>query len=304
MILRKTKNISFHSIYTIKIVNPGLNTMENSYISYKNYMDSKFLDKYGPWAIVTGASSGIGVEYARQLAAKGLHLVLVARRKQLLDQLATELSEQYKINCRTVEADLSADGFQQDILDATQDLEVGLLVNNAGMNCEGHFYRGSLERNLQMIQLNVKAPFVLAYEYGKQFAGRGKGGIIFTSSISAFNAHPYLSHYAATKAYILSLAESMNYEFKDKNVDVIALCPGMTKSEMTKGMKDGPMLMEAAPVVETVLDNIGKEAYVVPGILNKTQVFLNSRILNRSGATSLSGAILKKMLPGANKKKK
>ena len=172
------------------------------------------------------------------------------------------------------------------------------------MNCEGDFYRGSLERNLQMLNLNTKAPFILAYEFGKQFISRGKGGIIFTSSISAFNAHPYLSHYAATKAYILSLAESMNYEFKAKNVDVLAVCPGMTKSEMTKGMKSGPMLMEAAPVVKLALDSLGSESSVVPGFINKTQVFINSRILNRNGATSLSGAILKRLLPAANKKKK
>lgn len=267
-------------------------------------MDNKFKDKYGDWAIITGASSGIGVEFAHQIAEKGLNVVLVARRKELLDSLAAELSAKYKVECKTVEADLSKDGFQFDILDATKDVEVGLLVNNAGMNCEGHFYRGSLERNLQMLQLNTKAPFILAYEFGKQFISRGKGGIIFTSSISAFNANPYLSHYAATKAYILSLAESMNYEFKDKNVDVIAVCPGMTKSEMTRGMKDGPMLMEAAPVVKITLDNLGKEAYVVPGFLNKAQVFLSSRLLSRDNAKSLSGALLKKMLPATNKKKK
>lgn len=267
-------------------------------------MDTKFSDKYGSWAVITGASSGIGVEFAHQIAEKGLNVVLVARRKELMESLATELSAKYKVECKILSADLSKDGFQFDILDATKDLEVGLLVNNAGMNCEGHFYRGSLERNLQMLQLNTKAPFILAYEFGKQFISRGKGGIIFTSSISAFNANPYLSHYAATKAYILSLAESMNYEFKDKNVDVIAVCPGMTKSEMTRGMKDGPMLMEAAPVVKITLDNLGKEAYVVPGFLNKAQVFLSSRLLSRDNAKSLSGALLKKVLPATNKKKK
>ncbi len=267
-------------------------------------MQNSFSDKYGSWAIITGASSGIGVEFAHQIAANGLNVVLVARRKELLDNLATLLVEKYQIECKTVEVDLSKDGFQFDILEATNGLEIGLLVNNAGMNCEGNFYRGSLDRNLQMLQLNTKAPFILAYEFGKQFINRGKGGIIFTSSISAFNANPFLSHYAATKAYILSLAESMNYEFKDKNVDVIAVCPGMTKSEMTKGLKEGPMLMEASPVVKITLDNLGKRAYVVPGFINKAQVFLSSRILNRNGARNLSGAILKKMLPATNKKKK
>ncbi len=267
-------------------------------------MDNQFFNKYGPWAIVTGASSGIGVEFAHQLAAKGLNLILVARRKNLLEEVSSDLIAKYNIECKILEADLTVDGFFNEVLLASNGLDVGLLVNNAGMNCEGDFYRGSLDRNLNMIQLNVKAPFVLAYEYGKQFSKKGKGGIIFTSSISGFNAHPYLSHYAATKAYILSLAESMNYEFKDKNIDVLALCPGMTKSEMTKGLKEGPMLMAAAPVVKAALDNLGKKAYEVPGWINKAQVFLNTRILNRNGARNLSGAILKKFLPGVNRKKK
>ncbi|MBP6154342.1 MAG: SDR family NAD(P)-dependent oxidoreductase [Chitinophagales bacterium] len=267
-------------------------------------MNNKFLEKYGPWAVVTGASSGIGAEFVHQIAEKGLNIVLVARRRQQLEAVAHSIENKYKVETKIVEADLSKDGFQFDIFDAIKDLEVGLLVNNAGMNCEGQFYRGSLDRNLQMLQLNTKAPFILGYEFGKQFISRGKGGIIFTSSISAFSAHPFLSHYAATKAYILSLAESMNYEFKDKNVDVLALCPGMTKSEMTKGMKEGPMLMDVLPVVKTALDSLGHQAYVVPGFINKAQVFINSRLLNRNGAKNLTGAMLKKILPAASKKPK
>lgn len=267
-------------------------------------MDNSFLDKYGPWAIVTGASSGIGVEFARQLAQRGLNLVLVARRRQMLEDVAAKTAQEFSVECRIVECDLSADGFQQVLFDAVSGLDVGLLVNNAGMNCEGYFYRGDLNRNLQMLNLNTKAPFILAYEFGKQFLNRGKGGIIFTSSISAFHANPYLSHYAATKAYILSLAESMNYELKEGGVDVLALCPGFTKSEMTRGLKDSPFLMEAEPVVKLALDKLGKEAYVVPGALNKTQIFLGTRLLSRDGARKFSGNLLKKMLPGLGKKKK
>lgn len=261
-------------------------------------MVKKFKEKYGDTAIITGASSGIGKEFAYQIAAKGLDLILIARRAEELQKIKTDILIKNKINIDILSVDLTQDGFQNEILDFIKDKNIGLLVNNAGMNCEGYFYRGSLPRNLNMIKLNVEAPFILAYEIGKILSKQKRGGIIFTSSISAFNAHPYLSHYAATKAYILSLAESMNYEFKDKGVDVMALCPGMTKSEMTKGMKEGPMLMEAKPVVEIALNNLGKEAFVVPGMLNKTQVFLNTRILNRNLSKNLMGTMLKKMLPG------
>ncbi|HOU46804.1 MAG TPA: SDR family NAD(P)-dependent oxidoreductase, partial [Chitinophagales bacterium] len=98
---------------------------------------STFLEKYGPWAIVTGASSGIGVEFSRQLASKGLNVVLVARRKHLLDTLSGELIGKYNVQTKVIEIDLSLDGFHSTLLDATNDLDVGLLVNNAGMGCEG-----------------------------------------------------------------------------------------------------------------------------------------------------------------------
>jgi short-subunit dehydrogenase len=266
-------------------------------------MNNQFKEKYGAWAIITGASSGIGVEFTKQIAALGLNVALVARRKARLDALAQEIAMQYKVQTKVIECDVAQDGFQEIILEATKNLEVGLLVNNAGINCEGQFFRGNLDRNVQMIQVNMKAPFILAYEFGKIFVSQKKGGIIFTSSISAFNAHPYLSHYAATKAYILSLAESMNYEFKDKNVDVIALCPGMTKSEMTRGMKDSIMLMEAKPVVEAALQNLGKEVFVVPGIVNKVQTFINGRMLGRISARNLTAKLLENVLPGVKEKK-
>ncbi|MCB9032905.1 MAG: SDR family NAD(P)-dependent oxidoreductase [Chitinophagales bacterium] len=261
-------------------------------------MVKKFKEKYGDVAIITGASSGIGKEFAYQIAAKGLDLILIARRKEELEKIKNDLVKSFSVNVEVLSIDLTQDGFQNEILEFIKDKNIGLLVNNAGMNCEGHFYRGSLPRNINMIKLNVEAPFILAYEVGKILTKQKRGGIIFTSSVSAFNAHPYLSHYAATKAYILSLAESLNYEFKGKNVDVLALCPGMTKSEMTKGMKEGPMLMEAKPVVEIALNSLGKEAFVVPGMINKTQVFLNTRILNRNLSKNLMGNMLKKILPG------
>lgn len=265
-------------------------------------MSTKFSEKYGKWAIITGSSSGIGVEFAKQIAALGINTVLVARRKARLEALAHELEMQYNINTICVECDVAKDGFEKIILDATKDIEVGLLINNAGINCEGNFFRGDLDRNIQMINVNMKAPFILAYELGKIFKQQNRGGIIFTSSISAFYAHPYLSHYAATKAYILSLAESMNYEFKEYNVDVLALCPGITKSEMTKGIKDSVLLMDAKPVVESALNELGKSVYVVPGVVNKLQTFINSRMLGRITARNFTARLLENVLPGVKQK--
>jgi short-subunit dehydrogenase len=261
-----------------------------------------FKEKYGSWAIITGASSGLGVEFAHQLAEKGLNLVLVARREELMIELAEKIQSKYPVEVRIIALDLAKEGFYNELAEKTSDLDIGLIVNNAGMNIEGHFYRGDLDRNIQMIRLNMEAPFTIAYEMGKKFIEKGKGGIIFTASSSSFQATPYLSHYGATKAYLLSLAESMNYEFKDKGVDVIALCPGMTESEMTKGMKGNPIVMKAAPVVKLAIDNLGKQAYIVPGLGNKIQAFMTQRVLGRDLSRVITGSLMKRVLPGAKKK--
>lgn len=261
-----------------------------------------FKDKYGSWAIVTGSSSGIGVEFANQLAALGLNLVLVARRIERLEELGKQLSSKYGIQYKAVSCDLSELGFEQIIFKEIEGLDIGLLVNNAGINCEGPFYRASLERNIQMMELNMKAPFILSYEIGKKFVEKGRGGIIFTASTSSFQATPYLTHYAGTKAYLLTLAEGMNYEFKNKGVDVIAVCPGPTESEMTRGVKKNPMLMQAPPVVSIALKNLGKKTYVVPGFINKSMVFTTKRIFTRTQATNFMGNMMEKFLPKPKKK--
>jgi short-subunit dehydrogenase len=264
---------------------------------------SNFKEKCGPWAIVTGASSGIGVEFCKQLAAKGLNIVLVARRAQEMQALSDELNNKYGISTQVVPLDLAQEGFFDTLKVATEGLDVGLVVNNAGINCEGHFYRGDLQRNLNMLRLNTEAPFIIAYEMGKLLMERKRGGIIFTSSTSAFQATPFLSHYGATKAYILSLAESMNYEFKEYGVDVLAVCPGMTESEMTRGMKQNPLLMKAEPVVKLALDKLGKEPFVIPGFPNQLQVWLTKRVFSRTLGRDLTGAIMKRTLPGVRRKK-
>ena len=261
-----------------------------------------FKEKYGPWAIVTGASSGLGVEYALQLAEKSLNLVLVARREEMLVDLAEKIQKEYPVEVKIVVLDLAKLGFYEELSNQIDGLDIGLVVNNAGVNCEGHFYRGDLDRNIQMLRLNTEAPFIIAYEMGKKLIERKKGGIIFTASSSSFQATPYLSHYGATKAYLLSLAESMNFEFKDKGVDVIALCPGLTESEMSTGMKGNPILMKAAPVVKLAIDNLGKEAFVVPGLGNKIQTFMTQRILGRDLSRIVTGSLMKKMFTKSKKK--
>lgn len=260
----------------------------------------KFLEKYGEWALVTGASSGIGVAFAEELAGMGFNLVMVARRGEAMKELGSRLAQQYGIEYKVLAIDLTEEGFYAQLDAELKDLQVGLLVNNAGMNCEGAFYRGGLERNLRMIRLNVEASFILAHELGKRFVDRGKGGILFVSSISAFQPTPYFTHYAATKAYILSLAESMEYELRPKGVDVSALCPGPTESEMSRGLEGQPYVMKADKVVRAGLNGLGNSNYVVPGWGNKIATSM-PRLIGRKWSRDLMGAVLKRGLP-ANRK--
>ena len=260
----------------------------------------KFLDDYGTWALVTGASSGIGKSFAEELAAIGFNLVLAARRRDEMEELAAELKAAHNCECRVLAIDLTREGFYKEVEASISDLDIGLLVNNAGMNCEGKFYRGGLERNVSMIRLNVEASFILAHELGRRFIDQGRGGIIFVSSTSAFQPMPFFTHYAATKAYVLSLAQSMHYEFRSHGVHVTALCPGPTESEMSKGLEGQPYVMKAAPVVRAGLKALGRRTYVVPGFGNKVGAAF-PRLVGSRVAMEVVGATLKRALP-ANRK--
>src|SRR5690606_2449994 len=126
---------------------------------------SEFKQKYGPWALITGASSGIGMEFARQIAAQGLNLVLVARREDKLNTLAGELKAKYGIEVKVVSADLSGDDFMPALKNTTANLEIGLLVNNAGLTTTGAVVDNKLEDELNLLHLNCRAPLILAHEY-------------------------------------------------------------------------------------------------------------------------------------------
>ena len=252
-----------------------------------------FARRYGPWALVTGASSGIGAEFTRQLAARGLHLVLVARRKDRLDALAAELTATHGVEARSVELDLARPDFLPELERATAGLEVGLLVNNAGFGWKGRFLDSDLETQLAMLDVNCRASLVLAHTYGRPMAARARGGIVFTSSTAAFQGLPFSSHYAATKGYGLQLAEGLWYELEGNGVDVLALCPGPTDTEGPRRTGVDPSkipvkMMEVGPVVEGALASLGRAPVVIPGLVNRL-TYLAVRLTPRRLATSLAG---------------
>lgn len=254
---------------------------------------NEFKQKYGPWTLVTGASSGIGMEFSRQLAEQGLSLVLVARREDKLKSLAEELKGKYPVDVKVVGADLSRDDFLPALRDATSNLEIGLLVNNAGLTTTGKVIDNTLDEELNLLNVNCRAPLVLAHEFGKPMRERKRGGMIFLGSVLSFASVPYWANYAASKSYDLMLAEGLAAEMKEHNVDVLALCPGFVRTEFAEFAKlNDLMAMDAQPVVSFALRKLGKSKVAVPGIMNKFNV-LTTRLQPRFLNTLIFGMVVR-----------
>jgi uncharacterized protein len=187
----------------------------------------------GKWALVTGASAGIGKALAEELAAGGANLVLTARRRERLEDLARTLSAAHKVRVEFFAADLAEPAAVEKILAFTRakDIQIDLLVNNAGFGNYGEFANSAVARQLEMIQVNCSAVVNLTHAFVPAMIERRSGDILIVSSTAAFQAVPYISTYAATKAFDLYFAEGLAEELKRHGIRVCALCPGSTESE-------------------------------------------------------------------------
>jgi uncharacterized protein len=265
-------------------------------------MKDAFARQYGPWALITGASSGIGEEFARQLAARGLSLVLAARRKERLDALAAGLVREHGVEVRVVAIDLARRDFLPELEQAAQGIDVGLLVNNAGFGDKGRFLDSDIDRQLEMLDVNCRASLVLAHAFGRKMAARHRGGIIFTSSTAAFQGTPFTSHYAATKGWGLQLAEGLACELRGEGIDVLALCPGPTDTEGPRRTGVDPAkipvkMMSTKPVVAAALKALGKKAVVIPGVVNNL-AYAAVRLTPRSFAAEAAGRLINRSTGG------
>lgn len=230
----------------------------------------RFLSRYGPWSVVTGASDGIGRELALRLADAGLNVVLVARRRQRLEHLAAEIGQRFGVEARILSADLGEPTGVERLLQDTRDLEVGLLAACAGFGTSGAFTQTSLTDELAMLDLNCRAVLASSHAFGQRFAAQRRGGIVLMSSIVAFQGVPRAANYAATKAYVQTLAEGLRLELASHGVDVVACAPGPVASGFAKraGMRMGRAL-EPARVGQATLDALGRKTTVRPGWLSK-----------------------------------
>ncbi len=232
-----------------------------------------FVNRFGKWALVTGASSGIGEAFARKLAERKVNLVLVARREDRLNTLATQLQAQHQIEVRVVALDLTRDDFLPELIAQTDELEIGLLVNSAGELQAGHFLDHNLHAELKQLELNIRATVILTHYYGQKMRERKRGGIICLASIVGFAGVPSMASYSASKAYALTFAEGISRELRKDGVAVLALSPGPTSTEIWPKGATPSMLQRPDIVAEIALRKLGKRTTVVTGLLNKLIIF-------------------------------
>lgn len=252
--------------------------------------------KYDGWALVTGASSGIGKEFATLLAKQGFDLVLVARSQAALETLAGDLAAEFGVSTRIVIADFSAANAVDKVVDETQNLDIGLLVPCAGVDEMGLFLEKDYLPLEKMMRLNIDAPTQLAHTFGRKMATREKSGIIFVSSLFAYQGIPHFATYAATKAYILTLGEALTVEMAKNGIDVLTLSPGLTATPFAEGLKMNPSLVpmfaeKPAKVARVGINNLGRKATIVSGFLNKFYAWEN-RLIPRSWPVKLFGFII------------
>ena len=204
---------------------------------------SDFRSKYGPWALVAGASEGIGAAFADELAARGLPLILLARRVEPLDALAAQLRAAHGVEVRTASVDLGAPSLLDDVRRVCAGLEVGLLVYNAAVSLIGPFLEQSLDDKLRALDVNCRGPLILSDELGRAMVRRGRGGIVLMSSLAGTQGTPYVATYAATKAFNLVLAEGLWDELREHGVDVLACRAGATRTPAFERSKPAPGLI-------------------------------------------------------------
>ena len=253
---------------------------------------TRLKSKYGEWAIITGASSGIGLELATQLSIAGFNLVIHSRHLDKLQAVEKQLKAISNIQIKIVASDVSETAGIDEIIQATQGLNIGLLVVSAGYGTSGNFIDGSLHSEINMLRVNCEALLSLTHYYSQQFAQQKRGGIILMSSMVAFQGTPYAANYAATKAYVQTLAEALAVELKPKGVDVLAAAPGPVESGFSQraNMK---MSMSLTPqqVGVPILKALGCKTTVLPGLLTKILVF-SLRTVPRWGKVKIMSMVM------------
>jgi short-subunit dehydrogenase len=253
----------------------------------------------GKWAVITGASAGIGLELAKLLAANGANLVLTARRTDRLQQIATDLKSANGVQIEICAADLTKPEAPQQIYDFTagKNLEIEFLINNAGFGAFGYIHEIPAEKMLEMVQVNCSAVVHLTRLYVPAMVARRHGDVMIVASLAAYQPVPFNSVYAATKAFDLLFAEGIAEELRPSGVNVCALCPGSTNTEFQKVADQPDRVFRSAETAEKVA-RVGLEAmaagksYVISGFMNNVMKE-SQRLAPRSLVTKMAANMMR-----------
>lgn len=269
-----------------------LNFQQKSSVGQEQRWQRRLFNRYGSWAVVTGASSGIGRAIALSLAEAGFNLVLVARRPTALEQMAVDLINRYEIQVQAIALDMELESSIGTLETATHDLDIGLLVVSAGFGTSGSFLNASLSQEIAMLNVNCRSLLQLSWSFGRRFAQRGRGGIVLMSSIVGFQGTPFAAHYAATKAYVQALGEALSVELAPLGIDVLAAAPGPTHSGFADraGMRLG-LALKPEDIAQPILAALGHQSTVLPGFLSKLLTYF-LMLLPRSLRVRMMGRVM------------
>ncbi|WP_160112599.1 SDR family NAD(P)-dependent oxidoreductase [Salicibibacter kimchii] len=258
-------------------------------------------------ALITGASNGIGREYSYYLAEKGYNMILVSRSKSKLDELAADLQERYIVDATVIVQDLSEEWAATHVYEKVteKNLTVDMLINNAGFGTTGNFLGSSETDTHKQVMLNVNAVVNMTQKFLPDMENRGSGAIINIASTSSFLPIPYMSVYAATKAFVLSFSESLHKEYRGKGIRFLAVCPGTTETDFFDSAPDtitAGGMRTTRQVVHTSYKALNKgKNYVVDGKLNYL-ISLSPRIFSRKSMLRITSAMMKRNMARSSSK--
>ena len=250
-----------------------------------------FVERYGRWAVVAGASEGLGAAFAGALAARGMGLVLLARRAEVLETVAADLRARHGVDVRPIACDLADAASFARLADACSDLEVGVAVYNAAYSFVAPLLDRPLEDALRVVEVNVRGPLRFVHGLVPAMVARGRGALVLMSSLAGFQGSPRLAAYAASKAFVTVLGESLWGELAPKGVDVVASCAGAirTPGYAKASKKEAPGTLAASEVVEETFAALGRKPLVIPGAVNKLASFVMRRLAPRTTAIGIMG---------------
>lgn len=244
---------------------------------------SRFSEHYGPWGVVAGASAGLGAAFARALAGRGVNVLAIARRGDLLDELTSQLRRAHGVEARGLALDLAEPDAASALARATEGLAVGVAIYNAAFAPIGELAEQPLDDLLRVVDVNVRGPLVFAHTMARPMVAAKRGALVLMSSLAGAQGTPRLAAYAASKAFNTVLAEGLWHELGQHGVHVIASCAGAirTPGYAKAADREAPGTLDADVIARRTLDAIGRGPRVVPGLTNRVASAVMGRLLPR-----------------------